>query len=214
MRIDILTIFPELIKPYLEGSILGRAQAKDLLDFNLHDLRSYTTDKHRQVDDTPYGGGAGMVLKIEPIYNCLQQLPHLKSRQVFLLTPAGETLTQTKVQELATYQQLVLICGRYEGVDARVDHFIDGKLSVGPYVLAGGEIAALTVTETVSRLVPGVLGNKDSLSEETFSLPQQQAEYPQYTRPASFKTDDGQVLDVPEVLQSGNHQDIKSFRNL
>ena len=171
MRFDILTLFPEAIEPYVKASILGRAQSEGLIDVTTWNIRDYAEGKHKTVDDTPYGGGAGMVLKIEPIDRAIgsikAQSPNTKSQKIIVLSARGEQFTQAKAKEYAKLDQLILISGRYEGIDQRVaDHLADEDISVGPYVLAGGELAALTVLEATARLVPGVLGNEESLLEE------------------------------------------------
>lgn len=214
MRFDILTLFPESIDPYLHTSILGRAHEKDLIESRLWNIRDFTEDKHKTVDDTPYGGGAGMVLKIEPIDGALQALKKsenrnqkIEKRRIVVLSARGEEFTQTKAREYAGLDQLILICGRYEGIDQRViDHLADEEISIGPYVLAGGEIAALAVIEAVARLVPGVLGNQESLTQESHNV-EGVVESPQYTKPEDYKG-----WRVPEVLLSGNHEAIRRWR--
>jgi tRNA (guanine37-N1)-methyltransferase len=193
MRIDVFTIFPPMIEEYVSRSVLGRAMAQELLDLRVHDLRSAATDPHRSVDDTPFGGGPGMVLMPEP-------------RPLLLLSPSGRRFDQRYATELAARPGLSLLCGRYEGVDQRVrDHLVDGEVSIGDVVLAGGELAALVVIEAVARLVPGVLGNAASTTDESFSAGL--LEYPQYTRPAAFRG-----WDVPEVLRSGDHGRVARWR--
>ncbi|MEX0649678.1 MAG: tRNA (guanosine(37)-N1)-methyltransferase TrmD [Candidatus Andersenbacteria bacterium] len=210
MQFDVLTLFPGAIEPYLESSILGRAQKSELITTRLWDIRNYSTDKHKTVDDTPYGGGAGMVMKIEPVDRALTaatQDTNTSTKRVVVLSARGQQFTQTKAKEYAALDQLILICGRYEGVDHRiVEHLADEELSVGPYVLAGGEIAALVVIEATARLIPGVLGNEESLTEESHTEPGV-IEAPQYTKPEEYKG-----WRVPEVLLSGNHQAIKQWR--
>lgn len=223
-RFDILTLFPEVVEHYLTTSILGTAQEKKLIEPHVWNIRDFTTDKHRTVDDTPYGGGAGMVMKVEPIDRTLQAVKQdLQSitsplqPRIIVLSAKGEQLTQKKAQEYARLDQLTLICGRYEGVDQRVmDYLADEELSIGPYILAGGELAALVVIEAVARLLPGVLGNPASLEEESFVAPHTTTyplqpttyvEYPQYTKPEEYKG-----WKVPEVLLSGNHAEIKKWR--
>ena len=204
MRIDVITIFPGMIEGYAGQSILGRARAGGHLDLRVHDLRSVTTDPHRSVDDAPFGGGAGMVLMPEPIFRTVEAVQ--PPRPLFLLGPGGDRLDQARARELASLDGFSLLCGRYEGVDDRVRaHLVDGELSVGDLVLAGGELAALVVVEAVARLLPGVLGNEASSEDESFS--DGLLEYPQYTRPADFR---GMV--VPEVLRSGDHGRIRRWR--
>lgn len=204
MRIDIITIFPELVESYAGASILGRARGLGLLDIRVHDLRSVTTDPHRSVDDSPFGGGAGMVLKPEPVFATVEAVD--APRPLIYMSPAGRRLDQRGAEDLARLGGLTLLCGRYEGIDERVRaHLIDDEISIGDYVLAGGELAALVVTETVARLVPGVLGNVESAGDESFS--HGLLEYPQYTRPAGYRG-----WDVPEVLRSGDHARVDRWR--
>lgn len=204
MRIDVFTIFPELVEGFAGASLLGRARQKALLDVRVHDLRASTTDVHRTVDDSPFGGGAGMVLMPEPIFAAVEAVA--PPRPLYLLGPGGRTLDQALARELAAGAGFSLLCGRYEGVDARVrDHLVDGELSVGDYVLAGGEVAAMVVLEAVGRLVPGVMGNDTSADEESFA--DGLLEYPQYTRPAEFRG-----WAVPDVLRSGDHGRIAAWR--
>ena len=209
MRIDVLTIFPEVVEHYGGASILGRARKAGLLDLRTHDLRASTDDPHRSVDDAPFGGGAGMVLAPEPVFAAVEAAEAAGGlpRPLLLLTPSGRRLDQAVVGELAGLADgFSLLCGRYEGVDQRVaDHLVDGGLSVGDYVLAGGELAALVVVEAVARLLPGVLGNEDSAGDESFA--DGLLEYPQYTRPARFRG-----WEVPEVLRSGDHGRVDRWR--
>lgn len=219
MRFDILTLFPEAIAPYTTTSILGRAQTAGHLTINLLNIRDFATDKHRTTDDTPYGGGAGMVMKIEPIDRALQTIRGLQPTpnnllpRVVVLSARGRQFTQAVAQEYAQLDHLVLICGRYEGIDQRVvDHLADEELSIGPYVLAGGELPAMIVTEAVARLLPGVLGNTASLAEEshwTLDIGHWKffPEYPQYTKPEEYNG-----WKVPKVLLSGNHAEIRQWR--
>lgn len=214
MKFTILTLFPEALEPYLAASILGRAQEAKLIEVGLWNIRDYATDKHRTTDDTPYGGGAGMVMKVEPIHNALNAVGGEKNkRKVVVLSAKGAQFTQVKAAEYAKLDELVLICGRYEGVDQRViDHLADEEISVGSYVLAGGELPALTVLEATARLIPGVLGNEESLLEESYagaasSQDTDVREYPQYTKPEEYRG-----WKVPEVLLSGNHPAIKKWR--
>ena len=204
LRIDILTIFPDLVDDFASASLLGKARERGLLDVRVHDLRSATTDPHRSVDDTPYGGGAGMVLTPGPIFETVDAVA--PPRPLLLLGPGGRRLDQAMAAELATLDGFSLLCGRYEGVDERVrTHLVDDELSVGDYVLAGGEVAAMVVLEAVGRLVPGVMGNADSAGEESFT--EGLLEYPQYTKPAEFRG-----VTVPEVLRSGDHGRIARWR--
>ncbi|HWJ61738.1 MAG TPA: tRNA (guanosine(37)-N1)-methyltransferase TrmD [Acidimicrobiales bacterium] len=205
MRIDVFTIFPDLVEGFTSQALLGKAQDRGLLDIRAHDLRSETTDPHRTVDDSPFGGGAGMVLMPEPLFAAVEAAD--PPRPLFLMGPGGRTLDQAFARELAAGDGFSLLCGRYEGVDARVvDHLVDGEISIGDYVLAGGEVAALTVIEAVGRLVPGVMGNTTSGDDESFS--EGLLEYPHYTRPAEFRG-----WEVPDVLRSGDHGKVARWRH-
>lgn len=204
MRFDIITIFPEIFKGFLNESLLARGQKKRLVKINLHNLRKWTTDKHQTVDDKPYGGGPGMLLKIEPIFKSIQSLKSksLKSK-VILFSPRGKKFNQTMAKKWAKLDQLILICGRYEGVDERVaDYVADEVVSTGDYVLNGGEVAAMAVIEAVSRLIPGFIAKKESA--EKF-------DHPQYTRPEVFEIGK-KKLAVPKVLLSGDHKKIAAWR--
>jgi len=204
VRIDVFTIFPDLVEGFASQALLGKAQERGLLDVRAHDLRAETTDPHRTVDDSPFGGGAGMVLMAEPVFAAVEAVD--PPRPLYLMGPGGRTLDQAFARELADGPGFSLLCGRYEGVDARViDHLCDGEISIGDYVLAGGEVAALVVIEAVGRLVPGVMGNTTSGDDESFS--DGLLEYPQFTKPASFRG-----LDVPEVLRSGDHARVARWR--
>lgn len=204
MRIDVFTIFPDMIEDFAGRSLLGRARQRGLLDVRAHDLRATATDPHRSVDDSPFGGGAGMVLMAEPVFGAVEQID--PPRPLLLLGPGGRRLDQACARELAALDGFSLLCGRYEGVDARVvEHLVDGELSIGDYVLAGGEVAAMVVLEAVGRLVPGVMGNDTSADEESFS--DGLLEYPHYTRPAEFRG-----WPVPDVLRSGDHARIARWR--
>lgn len=204
MRIDVFTIFPGMVDDFAGLSLLGRARQRGLLDIRVHDLRSAATDPHRSVDDTPFGGGAGMVLMPEPVFGAVESVD--PPRPLFLLGPGGRTLDQALARELAATDGFSMLCGRYEGVDERVRRELcDGELSIGDYVLAGGEVAALVVLEAVGRLVPGVMGNSTSADEESFA--DGLLEYPQYTKPAEFRG-----LVVPEILRSGDHGRIARWR--
>ncbi len=235
MQFDIITIFPHIFDSYLGESILGRAQKNKLIDITMHDLREWTNDKHNTVDDTPYGGGVGMVLMAEPIMRALASVKNTyhaddtkhqtpisnnqeniknqssKKTRSILLSPSGKRFTQKKALELTQYDQLIFVAGRYEGVDHRVTELVDETISIGDFVLNGGELPAVTIIEAVSRLLPGVLGKDASSEEESFS-DEDSKEYPQYTRPEVFTTDEGKELKVPEVLLSGNHAHIAKWR--
>jgi tRNA (guanine37-N1)-methyltransferase len=219
VRVDVFTLFPEYLRGPLDASLLGRAREGGLVEVRLHDPRDWATDRHRSVDDTPFGGGAGMVMAPEPLFAAVEAVEPV--RPLFLLTPGGERFDQDRARALADTPGFSLLCGRYEGVDQRVaDHLCDGELSVGDYVLAGGEAAALVVIEAVVRLVPGVLGNETSSADESFggeaSFGGEESvgegsllEYPQYTRPADFRG-----WSVPEVLRSGDHARIARWRRV
>lgn len=204
MRIDVFSIFPAMVGDFADQALLGKAQERSLLDIRVHDLRSETTDAHRTVDDAPFGGGAGMVLMAEPVAAVVERSE--APRPLFLLGPGGQRFDQAMARDLASAGGFSLLCGRYEGVDDRaVQHVCDGELSIGDYVLGGGEVAAMVVLEAVGRLVPGVMGNASSAEEESFA--DGLLEYPHYTRPASWR---GQ--DVPAVLRSGDHARIARWR--
>lgn len=208
MRFDVFTILPEVLRPYLDSSILGRAQAQGLIDIHTHNLRDYTVDKHHTTDDEPFGGGGGMVMKPEPIFSAVETVlgDELEQVQKILLTPQGRTFRQSVAYDLVEYDRLALVCGRYEGVDERVrEHLADDEISVGDYVLTGGEIPALVLIDAVSRLIPGVLGDKDAAENDTFT--RGLLEHAQYTRPADFNG-----WEVPEVLRSGDHERIRIWR--
>lgn len=204
MRIDVFTIFPDMIGSFAGRSLLGRAQDGGLLDLRVHDLRAVTSDPHRSVDDAPFGGGAGMVLMPEPIFATVEAVD--PPRPLLLLDAGGRPFDQRVAEELAALDGFSLLCGRYEGVDHRVqDELVDDTLSIGDYVLSGGEVAALVVLEAVGRLVPGVMGNAASATEESFA--DGLLEHPQYTRPADFRG-----MSVPEVLTSGDHGRVERWR--
>ena len=206
MRVDVFTIFPEMVEHFAAQSLLGKARRDGLVDIRVHDLRSAATDPHRSVDDAPFGGGAGMVLAPEPIFGAVEKVD--PPRPLYLLGPGGRRFDQAMAHELAEADRpgFSLLCGRYEGVDQRVvEHLVDDELSIGDYVLAGGEVAALVVIEATARLVPGVMGNQASAADESFT--DGLLEYPQYTRPADFRG-----WPVPEVLLSGHHGKVEQWR--
>jgi len=207
MRFDVFSLFPSVIQPYLEISILQRAIQNGLLEVHLHDIRSFTTDKHHITDDAPFGGGGGMVMKPEPIFTAVESvLGSPPSCPVILLTPQGRTYTQQVAAELACYPHLALLCGRYEGIDERVrEHLVTDEISIGDYVLTGGELPALILIDSITRLIPGVLGDPDGAQDDSFASGL--LEYPHYTRPAEFRG-----WRVPEVLLSGNHAEIARWR--
>ncbi len=238
MRFDIITIFPEAFESYFNISILKRAQQKKIIKIYSHNLRKWTTDKHQTVDDRPFGGGAGMIFKLEPIFKAVQDLKRNTKSRVVLFSPRGKVLNQRKVKMLSHLDQIILICPRYEGVDERVaSHLADDVISIGNYVLSGGELPAMVLVDAVSRLIPGVI-KEESLKEESFSLPSTKNlkfkihlskfysakfrqvknlyhEYPQYTRPAIFypdKNNKRSAWRVPKVLLSGDHQKIEKWK--
>ncbi len=207
MRTDIITIFPQMFDTPMSEAMIGIAREKGALDLHVHDLRDWTHDRHRTTDDEPYGGGPGMVMKPEPLFESVRAVssqdpvePH-----VIFLTPVGETFTQGLAEELATYDRLLFVCGRYEGFDERAYELADRRLSIGDYVLTGGELAAMVVVDAVARLLPGVLGHENSTQDESFTTGL--LEYPQYTRPAVFED-----MNVPDVLRSGDHGRIAAYR--
>jgi tRNA (guanine37-N1)-methyltransferase len=203
LRIDVFTIFPDAVDSYCDTGVVGRARRAGLLDVRVCDLRQGADDPRRSVDDAPFGGGAGMVLAPGPIFAAVERAE--PPRPLYLLSPAGRRFDQSVAEELSA-APFSLLCGRYEGVDQRIaDHLVDGELSIGDFVLAGGELAALVVVEAVARLVPGVVGNEDSIVDESFSAGL--LEYPQYTRPASFRG-----WEVPEILLSGDHGRVAAWR--
>ena len=207
MRFDIITLFPDFFTSPLKSSVLGKAIAKQITTVNLVNPRDFTTDKHHKVDDIPYGGGVGMLLKPEPMFAAVESLDVLTPREIILMTPQGEPLNQPLLQDLASnYQQLVLICGHYEGVDERIrQHLVTREISLGDFVLTCGEIPALTLINGVTRLLPGTVGKVESLKAESFET--DLLDYPQYTRPAEFRG-----WEVPEVLRNGNHKLIEQWR--
>jgi tRNA (guanine37-N1)-methyltransferase len=210
MKFDIITIFPALFEPFLKESLIEKAVSKKHIEVNVHDLRKWTEDVHKTVDEKPFGGGSGMVMKVEPIYRAVSEIKKENSK-VILFTPRGKKFNQKKATDFSYYNQLIMICGRYEGVDERVaKHIADEEISLGDYVLMGGELPAMIVTEVVSRLVPGVVGKDNFLKERKKS--DGFLEYPQYTRPESFLID-GKKRNVPKVLLSGNHKKIEEWKN-
>jgi tRNA (guanine37-N1)-methyltransferase len=215
MQFHIVTIFPSILDSYLSESIIGRARKSKAIEVFAHNLRDYTTNRHGKVDDTPYGGGAGMVLQVQPIYACVEAVKsnppvggqNLKTRTI-LFSAKGKKYTQRTAERLAKYDNLILICGRYEGVDERVArHIADEEISIGDYVLTGGELPAMVVIDSVTRLLPGVLGNDESAKNESHKN-KNYKEHPQYSKPANFNG-----WKVPEVLINGNHTEIKKWRD-
>lgn len=205
MRIDILTLFPDMLKTVLETSIMGRAAKTGHVEYHLMNFRDHSRDKHQKVDDTPYGGGAGMVLQVEPIVRAIRAIPGYESAHKILLTPQGKPYQQATAKTLSTKDHLILICGHYEGFDERLVAYVDEEISLGDYILNGGEVAAWAIVESVVRLRPGVLHNEASLEEESHE--DGLIEYPQYTKPPTFEG-----LEVPEVLISGHHGKIQVWR--
>lgn len=207
MKFDVLTLFPGMFDGPMNDSIIGRGIERGLIELTLWNIRDFATDRHRTVDDSPYGGGAGMVMKVEPLYFCIEKVKADRPGAAVILTsPRGIPFTQEMAQELAGLPELIIVCGRYEGVDERVTELcIDHEVSVGDFVLTGGELAAMVIIDAVGRLLPGVLGSEDSAMDESFA--EGLLEYPQYTRPPEFHG-----LKVPEVLLSGNHREIAKWR--
>ncbi len=214
MKFNIITIFPNIFDSYLKEGILKRAIDKKAIKIKSHNLRDFTTDKHKTVDDTVYGGGAGMLLKIEPLYKAIKKIAGRKKtagNKIILLSAQGKTWNQSLAKKYSKLKEITFICGRYEGVDERIKGFIDEEVSIGDYVLTGGELGALVIIDSVSRLLPKVLGNSDSLKDESHNQ-DGILEYPQYTKPAVFKAGN-KKLAVPEVLMSGNHKLIEDWKN-
>lgn len=207
MRFDIITIFPNVVSAVLNESIIKRAQEKKKVTVKVHDLRDYTADKHRKVDDRPFGGGPGMVLCPQPLFDAVKGIKGRRKAHVIYMDPAGKTFTQSRAKQLTKYRNLIIICGHYEGIDERVrERLVDESISIGDYVLTGGEIPAMAVVDAVTRLIPGVLGKEESLQTESFEG--NLLEAPAYTRPANFRG-----IKVPDVLISGNHLAIKKWQN-
>ncbi|MBS5880592.1 MAG: tRNA (guanosine(37)-N1)-methyltransferase TrmD [Clostridium sp.] len=205
MKIDVLTLFPEMFSGVLGASMLGRAQERGILEFGLHNIRAYSQSKHKNTDDYPFGGGAGMVMMPQPIFSCLDAVDPQHEALRIVLAPRGETLTTAVARDLARQEHLLLLCGHYEGIDERAMAQMDREVSIGDYVLTGGELPAMVLIDCVSRFIPGVLGSSESAEDESFSAGL--LEYPQYTRPAEY-----QGMAVPEVLLSGNHAHIARWR--
>ena len=207
MKINILTLFPEMFEP-LKRSIIGRACEKELIELNIINIRDFSKDKHKKVDDTPYGGGAGMLLKPEPIFEAIEEISEKSTstnKRVILMDPAGKPFNQEMAEEFSKEEHLVFICGHYEGYDERIRTLVTDEVSLGDYVLTGGELAAMVMIDATVRLLPGVVGNKESILEDSHSTGL--LEHPHYTRPASYRG-----MDVPEVLMSGNHAKIDEWR--
>lgn len=224
LRVDIVTIFPDLVEPYLHGSILGRGQKAKRLDLRAHDLRRWTHDAHKTVDDKPFGGGPGMVMKVAPFHEALvsfklrmkdgKKTAAAKKARVIVTSAKGKPFTQQEAKRLSKYDRLVFLCGRYEGMDERIaQHLADEELSIGPYVLTGGELPALVMTDAVARLIPGVLGKAESLARESHTVTGE-LEHAQYTRPEFYPLKGKKGWKVPDVLLSGNHKKIEEWRRL
>lgn len=205
MRIDILTLFPEMYSGVLNSSILKRAIESQKVSINIHDFREYSKNKHKKVDDYSYGGGAGMLIGLEPIVECLKTIPNLATARKIITSPQGLEFTQNKAVELSNLDHIVIVCGHYEGIDERILNYVDEEISIGDFILTGGEIASLAIVDSVVRLLPGVLGNDESIESESFES--DLLEYPQYTRPEVYDNHK-----VPEVLLSGNHEKIRQWR--
>jgi len=207
MRFSVVTIFPDMIKNYIGFGLVKRAIENDLINVNVYDLRDYTKDKHNKVDDRPFGGGAGMVMMAQPLFDAVEDIKKKSQARVILFSAYGKILNQKKVKELSNYEHLILVCGRYEGVDQRfIDSVVDEEISIGEYVLMGGEVAAEVLIESVSRMIDGVLGNKESIEKEIF-YEKKNYSFPQYTQPREFRG-----MKVPDVLLSGNHKEIEEWR--
>ena len=206
MKIDILTLFPEMFDGVLSASILGRAQQSGILSIETHDIRAFADNKHRKTDDYPFGGGAGLVMMAQPIFDCMESVCGGERPHRIMLTPRGKLLTSERAKELSKLDRIVLLCGHYEGVDERVNTLIDEEISIGDYVLTGGELPAMVLIDCLSRFIPGVLGSEESAEDESHT--NGLLEYPQYTRPASFRG-----LDVPEILLNGHHANIAKWRH-
>ncbi|MBT4631656.1 tRNA (guanosine(37)-N1)-methyltransferase TrmD [Candidatus Peregrinibacteria bacterium] len=209
MRFDILTIFPNLVLPYFEDSILKRGKDSGDIEFHVHNIRDYSKDKHNKVDDTPYGGGAGMLMTCQPLFDAIRAVKKENKGPVIFMSPQGKRFNQEKANELSKLNEIILLCGRYEGIDQRVrDELVDIEISTGDFVLTGGELPALTIIDAVSRLIPGVLGAEDSAHDDSFSEGMDgMLEHPHYTKPAEFEG-----LKVPDVLISGDHGKIAEWR--
>ena len=205
LKVNILSLFPKIFETYLSESLIAKAQKKNIVKIKVHNIRDWTNDPHRTADDRPYGGGPGMVMKVEPIVRALKEIKS-KNSHVILLSPRGTKLTQRRVVELSRLRNIIVICGHYEGVDGRIaDYYSDEEISVGDYILSGGESAAMVLVDAITRLVPGFLGNRESLTDETFN--DRLLEFPQYTRPEVFEGHK-----VPGILLGGNHQKIEQWR--
>ena len=207
MVIDILTLFPEMFEP-LKTSLIGKAMEKDALKINFHNIRDYSKNKHKKCDDYPFGGGPGMLMTPQPIFDCFESIDGYKDALKIYMSPKGKTFTQAMVSDLIKYNHIIILCGHYEGIDQRViDELIDEEISIGDYVLTGGEITAMVIVDAVARFIPNVLHSDESVCDESFS--NNLLEYPQYTRPSNFRG-----MKVPDVLLSGNHAEIEKWRKI
>lgn len=210
MRFDVLTLFPEIFSGYMSQSILNKSLERGLVEIHVHNMRDWAKGRHNKIDDTPYGGGPGMILMVDPVVNCVRDVQQMTSDPgiVIMLTPQGQTLKQPLVETLATNQRMILLCGRYEGFDQRVIDILQPmELSIGDYILNGGEVASMVLIDSLVRMVPGVLGDEKSSWDDSFSRGNRMLEYPQYTRPREFEGHE-----VPEILLSGNHGEIEKWR--
>jgi len=213
MKFDIITIFPEIFSSYFNESIIKKAQEKKIIKINVHNLRDFTNDKRHTVDDTIYGGGAGMLMKIEPLYKAIKKIAKKKKtsgQKIILLSAKGKKWNQELAKKYSKLKNITLICGRYEGVDDRIKNFIDEEISIGDYILTGGEIGAMTIVDSITRLIPKVLGNNESLIDESHNI-KNILEYPQYAKPAEFKVG-LKKYSVPKILLSGNHKLIENWK--
>lgn len=215
MKFQAISIYPNMFDSYLGEGILKRALDNGFINFKAHDLRNWSTDNYKSVDDTPYGGGAGMLMKIDILHNALESVKkehqsEPDKRKIVLMSASGKTWNQQLAKEYSELDEVIFICGRFEGVDARITHFIDEEISIGDYVLTGGELPAMIIMDSITRLIPGVLGNQESFVDESHSE-EGILEYPQYTKPAIFEVD-GQKYQVPEVLTHGHHAEIAKWR--
>ncbi len=207
MKFSVVTIFPDMIRNFIGFGLIKRAIENDLIDVNVYDLRDYSRDKHKKVDDRPFGGGAGMVMMAQPLFDAVEEIKKKSNARVILLSAYGKILNQKKVKELSNDEHLILVCGRYEGVDQRfIDSVVDEEISIGEYVLMGGEVAAEVLIESVSRMIEGVVGNKESIEKEIY-YEKRNYSFPQYTQPREFRG-----MKVPDVLLSGNHKEIEEWR--
>ncbi len=211
MRFDVLTLFPDIFPGYLSQSILNKSIERGLVEIHVHNMRDWAAGKHNKIDDTPYGGGPGMVLMVEPVVNCVRDVQKMAPEPgtVMMMTPQGRRLNQPMVEELTTNKRMIVLCGRYEGFDQRVIDILNPvEVSIGDYILNGGEVAAMVLVDSLVRMVPGVLGDELSSWDDSFSRGNRMLEYPQYTRPREFEG-----CDVPEILLSGNHKAIEEWRS-